>query len=418
MRKFSILFLGMVFAVGIMVVNSESNATEITYWTFLDPASDNVRSAAQNKQIARFQEINPDINVKVEVVHWSKQVDMYIQATGAGKGPDVALVHTLRVPQVAAAKCIEPLNEYAKSFTELEKEDFMVPFEEQYTDGILWNLHLEYRAPIVFYRKDLFKQEGLSVPTSWEELIAAGKKLTKGRMHGLIWPLSHKDAAAGWQYSIGLYYSRGSSIVDSKGKATFNNDVGQQFFQMLVDMVKKDEIMPPSPVSTEDGRSAYKAGVTAMFLDGTHVFGTLSAAHPETGTFPLPSLGAAEPAPVFPTGQTLTLGINSKAKDAAWKFIKFMVSPEAQLINAKIANQLSTRKSVLKDPWFEEEKGALLLGWGNYLAKYGKGFSIPEHYVFLMDSMAKAYEQILVGGQPVTEALTDAAERYNQRAGF
>jgi multiple sugar transport system substrate-binding protein len=418
MRSLSIFLAVLIVSVGLLAVPASAKVTEIRYWTFLDPASSDVRSVAQTKQIKRFEELNPDIRVKVEIVHWSKQVDMYVQATAAGKGPDVALVNTLRVPQVAAAGTIEPLNEFVKEFTEAEKQDFIIPWKDQFTDGKLWCLPLELRATTVFYRKDLFEQAGLSVPTSWDEVVAAARKLTKGRVHGFIFPTSHKDAAGGWQFSIGLYFSNGGSIVDSKGRATIGNDIGIKFYQLLVDMVNKYKVMPSTPISIEEGRTAFKAGVAAMYVDATQVFGSLRTAQPHTSTFPLPSLVTAEPAPVIPTGQTFTMGINSKNKEAAWKFIKFMVGSEAQLINAKIAAQLPSLKSVLQDPWFKTKEGSQLLQWGNYLAKYSRGFKIPEHYIFMMDCMAKAYEQILVGGNPIPEALNNAAKQFNKRAGL
>ena len=418
MRGFFITLSVFIVFVGLLVVPANAKVTEIRYWTFLDPASDDVRSVAQTRQIKRFEELNPDIRVKVEIVHWSKQVDMYIQAAAAGKGPDVALVNTLRVPQVVAARAIEPLNEFAKEFTEAEKQDFIIPWKDQFVDGKLWCLNLELRGTAVFYRKDLFEQAGVSVPTSWDQVVAAARKLNKERVRGFIWPTSHKDAAGGWQFAIGLYFNKGEAIVDSKGRATIGNDTGIKLYQLLVDMVKKYNVMPSTPISIEEGRTAFKAGVAAMYVDGTQVFGSVRAAQPHTGTFPLPSLMAAEPAAEFPTGQAFTIGINSKNKDAAWKFIKFMVKPEAQLINAKVADQLPAIKSVLQDPWFNTNQGSHLLQWGNNLAKNSRGLKIPEHYIFLMDCMAKAYEQVLVGGKPIPEALEEAAKQFNKRAGL
>jgi multiple sugar transport system substrate-binding protein len=204
--------------------------------------------------------------------------------------------------------------------------------------------------------------------------------------------------------------------MDSKGRAMIGNETGIRFYQLLVDMVKKYNVMPSTPISIEEGRTAFKAGVAAMYVDGTQVYGSVRSAQPHTGTFPLPSLMAAEPAAEFPTGQAFTIGIHSKNKDAAWRFIKFMVKPEAQLINARVADQLPAIKSVLKDPWFHNE-GSQLLQWGNHLAKNSRGLRIPEHYIFLMDCMATAYEQALVGGKPIPEALEEAAKQFNKRAG-
>src|SRR5271157_2813870 len=85
MRTVFMTFALLTVLVSLWVVPANAKVTEIRYWTFLEPTSDDVRSVAQTRQIKRFEELNPDIRVKVEIVHWSKQVDMYIQAAAAGK---------------------------------------------------------------------------------------------------------------------------------------------------------------------------------------------------------------------------------------------------------------------------------------------------------------------------------------------
>ena len=39
--------------------------------------------------------------------------------------------------------------------------------------------------------------------------------------------------------------------------------------------------------------------------------------------------------------------------EAAWKLIEFLQSPEAEAIDARVGGELPTRKSTLKDPFFQ-----------------------------------------------------------------
>ncbi|HCR39677.1 MAG TPA: ABC transporter substrate-binding protein, partial [Lachnospiraceae bacterium] len=44
-------------------------------------------------------------------------------------------------------------------------------------------------STVLFYRTDLFEQAGITkVPTTWDELIEAGKKLTTNEIFGLSIP--------------------------------------------------------------------------------------------------------------------------------------------------------------------------------------------------------------------------------------
>ena len=115
----------------LLVTAPVAQAAQVTlrYWSFLDPKDPNPRSVAQTKIIEDFMAKNPDIAVKVEVVHWSKIVPMLITAAGAGQAPDVALIHSSRMPMAIEAGAVIPLDPYVAAWTEKEKTDFLLPFE-------------------------------------------------------------------------------------------------------------------------------------------------------------------------------------------------------------------------------------------------------------------------------------------------
>ena len=67
-----------------------------------------------------------------------------------------------------------------------------VAWEEAYTAGALkaitYNDQIisalyDFDTYALYYRNDLFEQKGIKVPTTWDELMAAGKALQEGEQY-------------------------------------------------------------------------------------------------------------------------------------------------------------------------------------------------------------------------------------------
>ena len=161
-----------------------------------------------------------------------------------------------------------------------------------------------------------------------------------------------------------------------------------------------------------------KAGTAAMLIDGSQVVGSIQAGKGigrSLRTAPLPSFEAGRPAPAIVAGQTLAITQNCKTPDLAWRFIQHMISPAAQILNAKIGQNMPTRRSAYEDPWFKSEEASDLVEWKNYAVAGGRPFPPVELSDFLNDSLGQAYEEILTGRAQIKDALDRAATRYNER---
>jgi raffinose/stachyose/melibiose transport system substrate-binding protein len=154
-------------------------------------------------------------------------------------------------------------------------------------------------AASVIYNTQVFKDNGLTVPTTWDELIAVCDKLKAAG----ITPI-YSTFKEPWSVGQGLFdYTVGGSI-----------DVAQFFDKLNVEGTK---VGPNSPVSFEktmqdpvqkmlklasytnkdaasrsygDGNVAFAKGQAAMYLQGPWALGEIAKTNPdlELGTFPLP----------------------------------------------------------------------------------------------------------------------------------
>jgi ABC-type glycerol-3-phosphate transport system substrate-binding protein len=100
-----------------------------------------------------------------------------------------------------------------------------------------------------------------------------------------------------------------------------------------------------------------------------------------------------------------------KEPEAAGLFIESVISPEAQLANAKIANEIPSRKSVLSDPWFTAPEAADIKFALDYMSSSPHVFKYPKRTDYLQTRLALAAQQMMTG-RPIREALQQVAEEW------
>ena len=88
MKKFMMLFLALVLLIGVLPVSAQ--ATEITWWAFPTFATvDDTGGKYEQGLIDAFQESNPDITVKLEMIDFQSGPEKIVTAIEGGTAPDV-----------------------------------------------------------------------------------------------------------------------------------------------------------------------------------------------------------------------------------------------------------------------------------------------------------------------------------------
>lgn len=417
--RYRILFVAAFLVFGVPA-NAADGKQVLRYWSFLDPSSKDSRSVAQTQMIEAFTQANPDIEVKVEVVHWSKMVPLVVTAAGAGQAPDVALIHSTRIPEAAEARAIVPIDGYLNQLSS-EADDFLLPLKNSAYKNKIYSIPVELRIEgMLLYRKDLFQKAGITAPPkTWSDLAAYAAKLNQPPVWGFAWALSRKDAAANVKYLETEYWGAGGAFYNADGSATVNSPIGLRLAQTISDLAFKQKVMPPNVVGVEESRSMMKGGTVAMLVEGTHVYQSLRsnrAIGDNLATAPLPTLDASQyPPPAQVSGQTLAITKDAKQPDLAWRFVKFMTGPQAQLISAKTGINLPVRKSVFTDAFFSSPEGSIMQEWKTYIVEHGRPPALNTFADYMADTLGLAYEQVLSRSKDPQAALDEAAARYDDR---
>jgi trehalose/maltose transport system substrate-binding protein len=239
-------------------------------------------------------------------------------------------------------------------------DHFPAIVENNTVDGKLVGVPAFTDAGLLYYRTDLLEKYGFAnPPATWAELeeqartIQEGERTANPDFFGFVWQGNAYEGltcnALEWQVSNG-----GGSIIEPDGTVTVNNPQTIAALERARSWV--GTISPPDSTTymEEQARALWQAGNAAFMRNWPYAY----------------SLGQAEDSvirdnfavTVLPQGDgpnarnAATLGgwqlmvsTYSQNKDAAKEFVKYMTSPEVQVINAVERSLLPTIASVYED---------------------------------------------------------------------
>ena len=278
----------------------------------------------------------PDTGVKVNVKLVS--ANAILTAVVAGNGPDVVItVDGWFAVNYAMRNAAEDLTQF-EDFEEVIKpfmESAIVPLT--YDDGThkgVFGLPETQNFSLLFYRSDVLEELELSVPQTWEELIAMlptlqGNSLTVGV------PFPDINLA---DISIfnSLLYQNGGAVYDEQAKRTLiDSEAGVAAFKLYTSLYN-DYGLP----MVFDFVSRFRSGEMPLGVAGYSTYNTLMVSAPEIrglwdfALFPgtLREDGTIDRS-VHSNGTCCLMVAtdNETIKKNAWEFMKWWVSTESQV---------------------------------------------------------------------------------------
>jgi len=413
------LSLGIIFASSCQI-STAATKKQIKFWTFLSTEGNDPRSVALKQVIDGFNASHPDLQVNLESINWGKIDAMAIQATAAGEGPDVLNIYSVQLPQHVAAHTVQPMTKYVNKWIKNEGKDYLFNLRNTTFQGKVMALPWEMRVWLLWYRKDILEKEGMAVPKTLNELMTTAGKIRKSSDNKITgWAVGLSDAQLGAEFMEKFepfLWSAGGSLLNDKGKASFNSPAGVKVMKLFHDAVNQYGTMGRESLSmtADDVLSGIKAGTIAMACEGSmRVSAARSSGTANLMTAPIPGFTPGKPITALSAGQSLAIGANSKNPEAAWEFIKYYLGKDAQLAFAK-AGVMPVINSVYDNPQIANSpQGAEMKVWKNYVNQYGRMGRYPDDFAKLSDILVKAAQQIIYNNAPIQKTLNQAASDYN-----
>ena len=242
-------------------------AVTINFW---DMAWGNSSYFDVGKQLVNdFNNTHKGITVVYRGTPWANWYQTFTTAIGSGTQPDISTGASFMGVQFSSTKDVLPLDDVLDEVKKNGQYSDYLPgvFAPMQYQGhtITWPWAIDIRLP--FYRKDLFQQAGVSVPTTWDEWRAAAKKLTANGKYGMV----QSGADNLTQHMLqALQINNGSGLFTQDKKLVLATDpLSVEALRFFANMVDDGSFDPASAgYMSTDAIRAFSRGDAAMTVGG------------------------------------------------------------------------------------------------------------------------------------------------------
>lgn len=241
-----------------------------------------------------------------------------------------ALTHVIGevIPYLAEAGVLTPLDAFAGDtdfglVPELAQARGFAGGDQRPLVALPWNRS----TPIAYYNKRIFRELGLTPPTTWDELRAVAEKATV-RGATTRWGF---ECPIDWWFWIALVGQAGGSIIEADGTPSLGGEAGVRALELWQQLVNRDRTMKPPPGrdynAWQVANTDFLAGRAAMIWTSTAFLRYLEQnATFEVGAAPLPR-GVRASVPIGGTLFVMPKGPPRAEQEAAFAFLRWMMEP-------------------------------------------------------------------------------------------
>jgi len=317
------------------------------------------------------------------------------QADGISNGTFIADVFMTR-PMTETLNFLK--NDWMMPLDGYDLSDYPInTVEIGFRDGTPYFVPLIVEWQVLYYRKDLLRAAGLSVPATLEELEDAARILNKDGVAGFA---SRGDGFAAVSQMSGFIYNFGGRYIEN-GAAAFDSPAAVnaiRFYGRLlgisgpngIDAMSWSEIIP-----------IFQAGNLALWTDASVFYGQLI--DPEVSQVPAENVGVANlphgpvsDEPYIITAWGMSISSMTEDMDSSMEFLKWATSAEMAQ-RAMQDNIPMARSSVWNDPSVTTHINPEIVDTMIHASQHGYPYAMP-----LMTSIVRARELI---GEVITESI-------------
>lgn len=279
-----------------------------------------------------FESQYPNIDVESTLIPWGQYWTKLTTSLPSGTGPDVFWMN-LRITDFIDADLIVDITDMAAE-AGIDFSKFPQGVVDLYTiDGRIYGIPKDFDSDAICYNKAIFDELGVPYPTSdWtlEEFLATAEALTKDGYYGFYASSAFNTDMGGF-----VYGNDGTMSNEDHTISTCNCPETVEMIQMMHDMMYVSKVSPNGAEQSEMSQDdMFITGLVAMVGAGSWSISTYYEALGE-------DLGVVE----FPTikdkgnvtnGLCFSMASMSPNADAAWEFMKFCATLEAQAATAEV----------------------------------------------------------------------------------
>jgi N,N'-diacetylchitobiose transport system substrate-binding protein len=390
----------------------------VRVWLF-DEASRAPKEAVVKEAIAEFKAAHQGVEVDVQWVPVEGRADKFSGAfNDPANAPDVAEFGNTDVSGYAATGALADLTGDLASWSE-GKDLIPTVLDTAKSGGKTYGLPWYTGVRALYYRTDVFTEQGLKPPSTLAELTDDARKIraAKPDLYGI---------SVGGKYTYAMLpflWANGGELAqqsDGKWKSAVTGEQAKAGVTQYANLLK-DDICPPAQCANLTGTqsvTAFAGGKAGMTIGGDFnrkavEQGTVKGKY---AVVPLPGTTAGSVAPAFAGGNLLGVFNASKHRGLALEFVELLGGAKYQEKMYAAMGNLPTLSSVQQklaasDPSLKPFVDTLQAGT-KFVPATPAWSKIDSQNV-----LPTAVQQIATGGKDPSAALADAAAAMDKAFG-
>ncbi|NYV65768.1 sugar ABC transporter substrate-binding protein [Bacillus obstructivus] len=337
----TILFVSSIFLAGCSSSSSDSekkvNKVELTIYSWRPEDK-----AAYEKFIDEFEKENRGVEVKFKPFKSTEYGTILTNALSSGKGPDIIQLRPYQgATTIADSGYLLPLDN-VKGLTDIPKEYLEAA---KGSDGKVYGVPLTLNSAVIFYNTQLFKENGLEPPKTWDQLLQVSKEFQSKD----IVPIAQSGKAS---YLLSLTHSvigattyDGNQFVEEflTGEVNLHDP---RFVESIKRMKELEPFFPKDFVAIEDkdAQALFYTGKAAMYINGDYRLESFEQNNPDLPIDILPSVANTEggdtPSVTWVDGSYGVVKASKHQKEAL-KFMEFLASKKFGQMFSDELNRMS-----------------------------------------------------------------------------
>ncbi len=309
--------------------------------------SDPAPKAAFETLIKGFEKENPDIKVTWNLFDhegYKTSIRNFLTADA----PDLAnwYAGNRMLPYVNAG-LFEPVDDVWEENG--LKESLSSALGSMTIDGKIWGVPYTYYQWGVYYRKDIFEEQGIDVPTDWEAFKTAGAKLKEAGIVPITIGTKYLWTAGGvFDYLNLRTNGYDFHMALGKGEVPWTDERVRETFAKWKELLDAGFFIDNhAAYSWQEALAPMVQGEAAMYVMGNFAVAPLREAgltDEQLGFFQFPTINPDVPMAEDAPTDTIHIPANAKNKEDAKKFLAYLARADVQTEINKTLGQLPINK--------------------------------------------------------------------------
>lgn len=312
----------------------ESTIT-LTFWHIYNETSPE-NEMLVGTLIPMFEAKHPNIKIQPLSVPYEDFRRKLITAISGGVAPDLIRSDIIWVPELADMGALEALDESMTDFTDYQSAVFPGPLSTNLWNGHYYGLPLDTNTKVWLYNKEMYDAAGIQAPPKEiSEILDSCKAIKKTNPDAYFFAT---DGTFAWTV-LPWIWSMGGDILDPKmttASGYLNGPKTVAAYELWLKMYEDGCMSPLVLGSGVDVWTGFAQNMYASLDNGPWTFPIIQSQFPEKqinfSLFPSGEGGSID----VVGGEDINLLTQSKHKEEAIEFIRFLLSPEYQLKMAEV----------------------------------------------------------------------------------